>query len=210
MAEENQMPRDLRDAPMPIVKTVRVRSLSATTTSGSTQTPELKWKAASLWADVPCWISYGADPVAVAALTQLSTITITWTTAEADDVFTAVLTHQDGTTSSYPLTTTTEANAGEVATALAALVDAHASYSASATGAVITIVGPVNGDSYSVSATAVNGGAASDESVAVTQPCPNIPMIADVIRDFGINHNDKIAAITSAGTATVYIEEHGN
>ncbi len=211
MSEDNQMMRDQRDAAMPVVKTVRVRSLAATTTSGSTQTPELKFKVFSAWPDAAnAWICYGPDPVAIAALTQLSTITVTWGTAEADDVFSTTITHQDGTTSTYALTTTTEADQDEVATAWAALIDAHASYSAAAVTNKITITGPTDGDSYSLVATATDGGGNADESVAVTQPCPNIPLSANVIRDFGMDHDDKVAAITSSGTATVYIEEHGN
>lgn len=208
--ENNQMMRDQRDEAMPVIKTVRVRSLAATTSSGANQTPALKFKVFSIYADAACWFTYGASPVAIAALTQLATVTITYPTAEADDVFSVTLIHQNASTSTYPLTITTEANASDVATALAALINAHGSYSAAAVAAVITITGPSNGDSYSVTGSATNGGSTSDEDIVITQPCPNIPLIANIARSIGMEHDDKVAAITSTGTATVYIEEHGN
>ena len=99
----------------------------------------------------------------VAATTSIQTTTATvGGTFEADDVFTVTL---NGTLFSYTALIGDTNNSG-VATALAAVINASASYDASATGAVITIVGAAAGY-FTTASTAVNHGSTNDQTLVL-------------------------------------------
>jgi hypothetical protein len=67
-----------------------------------------------------------------------------------------------------------------VAEQLRALIDASTSYSATRSGAAIDITGPA-GSSFTVDATATDGGAVDDQTAAVTSVQTAVPAVAEVL-----------------------------
>lgn len=72
-------------------------------------------------------------------------------------------------------------NNSGIATHLAALIDASPNFSASAVGNVVTVTGPSNGDSFTVTTTATNGGAVDDQTLVSAQTQTPIKAVTEIL-----------------------------
>lgn len=102
------------------------------------------------------------------------------------------------------------ANTGGIASHLAALIDAHADYSATVALAVVTITAATPGTAFTITTEAENGGSVNDQTAAVATPTPNVAAVAGVAAKNTIRVTDGDATGTVSSIMVNGVEVLGS